>query len=71
MNFGQLVSLYNGLMSMYLGIPFPEQLDDDVWIEKYKQLKWLYSNGLININSFPDLDKLQYNIDDIQTESDN
>lgn len=56
---------------MYLGIPFPEQLDDDVWIEKYKQLKWLYSNGLININSFPDLDKLQYNIDDIQTESDN
>lgn len=69
MNLGQLVRLCNGLMSMFLGISFPEELDNDTWVEKYKQIKWLYSNGLLNINYLPDLDKLEED-NELQTESD-
>lgn len=36
------------MISHYLHIPFPEQLADDVWINKWAQLKWLIKKGLIS-----------------------
>lgn len=36
-------------MSFYLGIPFPEQLDDDVWVMKLAQITWLGEQGLLNV----------------------
>ena len=29
-----------------MGIPFPEELDDDTWMMKYRQLQWLADKGL-------------------------
>jgi len=29
-------------------IPFPEQLSDEVWAEKWEQLKWLAEKGLLS-----------------------
>ncbi|SDE75957.1 hypothetical protein [Riemerella columbipharyngis] len=35
-------------MSFYLGIPFPEQLPDDIWVMKLAQITWLAEQGLLN-----------------------
>jgi hypothetical protein len=35
------------LISFYLGIPFPEILDDETWFEKYRQLEWLSASGVL------------------------
>lgn len=35
--------MLSGLMS----IPFPEELDDDTWVEKWRQLEFLIESGLL------------------------
>lgn len=35
------------MISHILHIPFPEQLSDDVWAEKWAQVKWLIDKGII------------------------
>lgn len=37
----------NALLSYHFKIPFPEDLTDDVWAEKWEQIKWLQSKGVI------------------------
>jgi len=37
-------------MSFYLKIPFPEKLSDEVWAEKWHQLKWLADKNLLSID---------------------
>ncbi len=32
-------------------IPFPEQLEEDVWWEKLQQLKWLAEVGLLGVKT--------------------
>ena len=34
-------------MSFYLSIPFPERLEDDIWIMKLSQITWLGEQGLL------------------------
>ncbi len=36
------------MLSLYFNIPFPEELDDDVWIEKYRQIEWLADKKMLN-----------------------
>jgi hypothetical protein len=38
-------------MSFHLHIPFPEQLDDDVWTEKWHQIKWLAESGMLGVKN--------------------
>lgn len=35
------------MISHFLHIPFPEQLSDTAWSEKWAQVKWLIDEGLI------------------------
>jgi hypothetical protein len=35
------------LISLYFHIPFPELLDDETWIEKFRQIEWLADKGLL------------------------
>ncbi|AQY22976.1 hypothetical protein [Riemerella anatipestifer] len=37
----------DALMSFFLHIPFPEQLDDDTWAMKWAQIKWLSEKGFL------------------------
>lgn len=37
-------------MSLFLHIPFPEELDDETWAMKWAQLNWLSEKGLLNVN---------------------
>ena len=37
-------------MSFYFKIPFPEQLSDEVWAEKWHQILWLADNKLLSID---------------------
>nr|DAY40929.1 MAG TPA: hypothetical protein [Caudoviricetes sp.] len=32
---------------MYFHIPFPEELTDEVWAEKVRQIEWLARKGLL------------------------
>ncbi len=32
-------------------IPFPEELDDDIWMEKFRQLEWLSEQGLLGVKN--------------------
>jgi hypothetical protein len=32
-----------------LHIPFPEELDDEKWMEKYRQVEWLADKGLLGV----------------------
>jgi len=34
-------------MSLYFHIPFPEDLPDEIWIEKFRQIQWLAEKGLL------------------------
>lgn len=38
-------------MSFYFHIPFPEDLEDGVWMEKVKQIEWLAKKGLLGIKA--------------------
>jgi hypothetical protein len=35
------------MISHILHIPFPEQLDDAVWAQKWAQVKWLIENNIV------------------------
>ncbi|REH00270.1 hypothetical protein [Flavobacterium aquicola] len=35
------------MISHILHIPFPEQLDDVVWAQKWAQVKWLIENKMV------------------------
>ncbi|WP_283670377.1 hypothetical protein [Candidatus Ornithobacterium hominis] len=39
----------DALMSLFLHIPFPEQLDDETWVMKLAQLKWLGEQGILSV----------------------
>jgi hypothetical protein len=39
----------DALISFYLGIPFPEELDDDTWSIKLAQIAWLGETGHLNV----------------------
>ncbi|MFL0063440.1 hypothetical protein [Tenacibaculum maritimum] len=39
----------DALISHYLHIPFPENLDDDIWAMKWAQINWLADQGLLGI----------------------
>jgi len=41
----------NALLSLFFHIPFPEDLEDEVWAEKLRQLEWLADKGLLGIKS--------------------
>jgi superfamily II DNA or RNA helicase len=41
----EIIEKYNALMSRYLGIPFPEQLDEITWAMKARQIEWLLDSG--------------------------
>ncbi|MCT4640384.1 MAG: hypothetical protein N4A72_21990 [Bacteroidales bacterium] len=34
-------------MSYHFKIPFPEELPDDVWFEKWRQIEWLADQGIL------------------------
>lgn len=34
-------------MSHFMHIPFPEELSDELWAEKWAQLRWLMDEGYI------------------------
>lgn len=36
-----MVRKINGLLSYHFHLPHPEELPDDVWVEKWQQLKWV------------------------------
>lgn len=36
-------------LSYYFHIPFPEELPDEVWIEKWRQIEWLSEKGLLGV----------------------
>jgi hypothetical protein len=38
------------MLSFYFKIPFPEELEDEVWIEKYRQIEWLAEMGHLGIS---------------------
>lgn len=35
------------MISHFLHIPFPEQLSDTEWSEKWAQVKWLIDQGIV------------------------
>jgi len=37
------------MISYFLNIPFPENLDDDTWMEKFRQVEWLSEMGILGI----------------------
>lgn len=41
---------YNAYMSLFFHIPFPEELEDEVWAEKARQIEWLAKRGLLGVN---------------------
>jgi hypothetical protein len=38
-------------MSFYFHIPFPEELDDQTWMEKYRQIEWLAKKGILGVKT--------------------
>ena len=39
----------DALISFYFHIPFPEDLPDDVWLEKWRQIEWLGEAGVLGV----------------------
>ncbi|MGP1514459.1 MAG: hypothetical protein ACTTJH_00680 [Bacteroidales bacterium] len=39
------------MITLYFHIPFPEDLDDERWMEKFRQLEWLAEKGLLGMKS--------------------
>ncbi|MCT4613588.1 MAG: hypothetical protein N4A49_01785 [Marinifilaceae bacterium] len=42
-----LVRKTNALMSFYFNIPHPEDLDDEIWMEKLRQIQWLAESKIL------------------------
>jgi hypothetical protein len=42
-----MVFKIDAMISHILHIPFPEQLDDDLWAQKWAQVQWLIENGIV------------------------
>ena len=42
-----MVFKIDAMISYFLHIPFPEQLSDLVWAEKWAQVKWLIDKGIV------------------------
>lgn len=38
-------------MSLFFHIPFPEELDDETWMEKNRQIEWLAEKGMLGIKT--------------------
>jgi len=39
------------MISLFFHIPHPEDLPDEVWMEKYRQIEWLGEKGLLGVKS--------------------
>ncbi|MFL0089686.1 hypothetical protein [Tenacibaculum maritimum] len=39
----------DALISHFLHIPFPENLPDDVWAQKFAQVMWLADQGILSV----------------------
>ncbi|WP_165689688.1 hypothetical protein [Elizabethkingia occulta] len=39
----------DALLSLFLHIPFPEELPDHIWAMKWAQLSWLADKGLLSV----------------------
>lgn len=39
----------NAQLTYFMHIPFPEELEDDVWLEKYRQFQWLLETNRLPI----------------------
>ena len=39
----------DALISYYLHIPFPEDLDDETWAMKWAQIQWLAEQGILGV----------------------
>lgn len=37
------------MLSLWFHIPFPEDLPDEVWAEKVRQLEWLARRGMLGV----------------------
>jgi hypothetical protein len=46
---GIILFQHNALLSAYMHIPFPEQLEWDVWLEKAKQFHWMQKKGILPV----------------------
>jgi hypothetical protein len=42
-----IVFKIDAMISHFLHIPFPEQLSDTLWAEKWAQVQWLIDKGLV------------------------
>lgn len=42
-----MVFKIDAMISHILHIPFPEQLDDDLWAQKWAQVQWLIDKGIV------------------------
>lgn len=42
---------YNALMSLYFHIPYPEELTDEQWAERVRQIEWLGREGLLGVKA--------------------
>lgn len=42
-----MVFKINALISHVLHIPFPEELSDTLWAQKWAQAKWLIDKGIV------------------------
>lgn len=42
-----MVFKIDAMISHILHLPFPEQLSDMVWAEKWAQVKWLIEKGIV------------------------
>jgi len=47
--FGDQIRQINAQLSHFMHIPFPEDLEDDVWLEKYRQFQWLLETNRLPI----------------------
>ena len=52
-DYSQLIRQIDALIMHVCHIPFPEDLDDSTWVEKYRQVQWLAEQGLIGVKSIP------------------
>ena len=47
--FAEQIRQINALLTHFMHIPFPELLDDDTWLEKYRQYEWLLETNRLPI----------------------
>ncbi|MBW7839232.1 MAG: hypothetical protein H3C36_06285 [Chitinophagaceae bacterium] len=44
-----LIFKADALISHFLHIPFPEELDDETWSRKWAQINWLSEKGILGL----------------------